>query len=464
MSVLLVNPLVDKTKIYGRYHSLGGVLPPLGLAYIAAVLQRAGHGVRILDANVLGLADGQVLSEAAAYGPEVIGITATTLSHHRAVELARALKAGGVDCPVVLGGPHVLGMEEQTLADTCFDYAVSGEGEYAMLDLVEALRGNAPVDAIKGIVRRDGGEAVYNGDRPLLEDLDSLPFPARELLPDLHLYRPKAISYKRLPSTHLFTSRGCPYQCIFCRTAFGHKVRFHSYQRTIEEIEHLISRFGIREVIINDDTFILDRERVMSICESIRRKGIDITWSCNVRANLVDKELLASMKSAGCWEVAIGLESGSQEILGNLKKGITLEQGERACRIAYELGLYVRPSFILGSPGETEETIEQTIAYARSLPVHYPSFSLMTPFPGTELWNRADEWGTFDRSDLTRLSLSSTASFLPHGLTAEYLERAVKRAYKRTYLTPSMALRHLGKIRSLSDVKKIIRALKVLLG
>jgi len=457
MAIVLVNPLVDKAKIYGRYHKLGGALPPLGLAYIAAVLLKNGHEVKIIDANVLGLSDDAVVSQVKSLDPDMIGLTATTLSHFSATELALAFKESGIGCPIVLGGPHVLGMEHESLREPCFDYAISGEGEQTMLELANAVLKHAPVEAIKGLVHRNGSTITYNGDRGPIPDLDQLPFPARHLLPDLNLYRPKAISYKRLPSTHLFTSRGCPYKCIFCRTAFGRDVRFHNYQYTIAEIQHLISDFGIKEFIINDDTFILDRTRVLAFCQSIKEMNIDITWSCNIRANLVDRELLIKMKEAGCWEVAIGLESGNQQILNSLKKGITLEQGRKACQLAYEAGLYVRPSFILGSPGETHETIEQTIDFAKSLPVHYPTFSLMTPFPGTEIWERADEWGVFDRQNLSKLSLSTTASFVPHGLSAAYLEQCIKLAYKRTYFRPSMVARHLSKIRSFSDIHKLLR-------
>lgn len=464
MRVVLINPLVDKQALYGRFRRLGECLPPLGLAYVAAVLEKAGHAVSILDSNVLGLRDNETVARIVAFHPTLIGLTATTLTYYRTRDLAAQLKIACPEVPIVFGGPHALGMESDILKDRCFDCVVSGEGEFTALDLVNSMDTGKAMTGVVGLSYRDAeGVAVTNARREAIADLDSLPFPARHLLPPLALYRPKATAYRRLPATHIFTSRGCPYRCVFCRTAFGRKVRFHSPEYVIAEIEHLKKDYGVRELKINDDTFTVDVVRVHAICDLILSRQLDVTWSCNVRANLVDRPLLQKMRAAGCWEVAVGLESGSDEILRTLKKGATVEQGVNACRLAAELGLIVRPSFIIGNPGETLSTIEQTIRLAASLPVHYPSFSLMTPFPGTELWEHAEEYGSFDRSDFSKLSLSSRASFVPRGLDAETLERKQREAYQRVYLRPTMALRHIRQIRSPRDMVKLMNALSGLL-
>ncbi len=458
MKIQLINPLINKDVIYGRFHRSGGNLPPLGLAYIAAYLEKSGHKVRILDANVFQMDDHAIIKDILQYTPDMIGLTATTLSYSRAKDLACKIKQHDKNLKIVLGGPHILEMENEVLEEEYWDYTVSGEGELTICHLVNTLEEGGDLHEVEGLAFRKRDDIIVNSPRDPIRNLDSLPFPARHLLPSLIKYKPKAISYKTLPSTHIFTSRGCPYKCIFCRTCFGRRVRFHSPEYVISEIEYLKKKFGVQDIIINDDTFIIDRERVFRICELLRKKGLSVDWSCNIRADLVDRELLKMMKSAGCWSVALGLESGSQDILDLLKKGTTLEQGIQACHDAHGVGLSVRPSFILGNPTETKETIEKTIHLAMSLPVHFPSFSLMTPFPGTEIWKRAKEFGTFNESDFSRLSLSSKASFVPWGLTSDFLENKVKEAYKRVYLRPGMIIRHLKKITGLRDIKKMLIA------
>jgi radical SAM superfamily enzyme YgiQ (UPF0313 family) len=431
---------------------------------VAAVLEREGHDVDILDANALGIANKAASRLVGRMRPDLVGITATTPSYYIALDLATECKKTMPEVPIILGGPHVIEQARDILAEACFDYAVFGEGERTMADLAKSLEDGQDLSGVTGLAYKQDGTRHVNSTRGYLPDLDSLPFPSRHLLPSLDVYRPKAVDYIRLPATQMLTSRGCPYRCVFCRTSFGKQVRFHSPDYVLAEIEHLVKDYGVREVKINDDTFIVNRQRVMDICEGLLRRKLDVVWSCNVRADLVDKELLTLMRQSGCWEVAMGLESGSQTILDNLKKGTTVEQGEKACRLAYALGFSVRPSFIIGSPGETLQTIERTIAFAKSLPVHFPSFTLMTPFPGTELWERASEYGSFDGSDLSSLTVGGKASFVPHGLDAETMEKKAREAYRRVYLNPAMVWRHLKRLRTPKDVKTIFDGLAGLLG
>ena len=465
MKVVFINPLVDRHKIYGRFHKIGGLMPPLGVAYIAAMLEKHGYAPAILDANALQLEPTEAAEAALRLKPDLIGVTCTTASYYAGREFARKLKELAPDLPICIGGPHVLGSEKIVLDDDlCWDYVISGEGEYSTLDLIQTLENGGDLSQVKGLSYRDNGQPRVNPEREMAQNLDELPFPARHLLPPIDTYRLKAIDYRRLPSTQMLTSRGCPYRCIFCRTSFGKTTRFHSPEYVVAEIEHLMREYGVREVKINDDTFIVSRDRVMKICQLIIDKKLDILWSCNVRSNLVDRELLLAMKKAGCWGVAVGLESASDEILKALKKGATVAQGIKACKLAYELGFSVRPSFIIGSPLETEETIEATIRLARDLPTHFPVFTLMTPFPGTEMWETANTFGTFDGSDFNKLLVGRRASFIPKGLTAEYLEKKCREAYFRTYLTPGMIWRHLKRVRSYRDAKLLFDGFRGLLG
>jgi radical SAM superfamily enzyme YgiQ (UPF0313 family) len=221
----------------------------------------------------------------------------------------------------------------------------------------------------------------------------------------------------------------------------------------------LVKDFGVREIKINDDTFNLREDRVLNIFRTLKKRGINIPWSCNLRVDTIkDRSFLKAMKDSGCWLIRPGLESGNQKVLDVLKKGITIEQSRRVCHWASEVGLKIQASFIIGNPLDTEETILETIAFAKSLPIHYPSFSLMTPFPGTELWEKACEYGTLSCSNFSELALSHNPTFIPKGLEKETLIYLHKKAYRDTYLNPHMILRQLQSIDSFIEVKKLCYA------
>ncbi len=455
MKVLLINPFLPKESIYGKmFMRLGAVMPPLGLTYIAAYLRREGIEVDILDANALTLDMDSILERVSKYNPVIVGITATTAAYPGAAVTARAIKSKNSSIVTVIGGSHMLGMAEETMADSCWDFGVIYEGEQTMLELVKGIESKSGIEDICGLIYNREGKIVKNAPRIPIQDLDTLPLPARDLLPSMKLYKQKAVAYKRLPMTHMFTSRGCPYGCIFCQNVFKRKTRFHSPDYVINEVEELVNKYGIREICINDDTFVLDKERVYDICGKIRKKFPKLIWSCNIRVDLVDKPLLQEMKASGCWLVMPGVESGDQGILKFIKKGTTLEQIQQVCQDAHEIGLMIKTSFILGHPTETAETVEKTIEFARKLPVHYHQFNLLSPLPGTKLWEIADDYGVFDK-DAVEMATACIPNFIPHGLTEEFLLKKQKEAHRRVYLTPVMIMRHLKSITSLEDMKRI---------
>lgn len=463
--VMFINPLVSAEETYGkRFKRLGAVQPPLGMCYIAAVLEREGYNVRILDANCLGLLAPEVIPEIASFAPQLIGLYTTTMGSTRVTQIAQEIKQAFPGTPIVLGGPHLLGMGKDILKNSCFDYGVVGEGEMTALELVKGLEAGSDVTGTNGLILRKEGQVVQNPPREAIKDLDSLPFPARHLLPPLSQYHLKAMITKKHPATHIFTSRGCPYSCIFCTDPFGKKVRFHSPEYVVAEMEHLVKDHGIKEVTINDDTFNVNRKRVFEFCKLLKKKNLKITWSCLLRVNLVDKELLKEMKGAGCWLIQPGVESGNQKILDFIKKDITVEQVLNCSKWAREVGLMIKPSFIIGHPMETKVTVEDTIRLAQSMKAHYPAFALMTPFPATEMWEIADRYGTFDRSNLSRLVPSMNACFVPKGLTSEFLVKKQKEAFRRLYLDPAMVFRHVFAIRSFTDIRKMWWAFQGLMG
>jgi len=458
MQILLINPWVDQEAVYGKkFKSLGAVLPPLGLCYLAGVLQKANLKVNIIDANLLSKPYEGIREQIKKLQPEVIGIYATTLGIEAAEDLAKGIKQDFPKIFTVIGGPHITGYGKETLRCKFFDFGIIGEGEFIFLQLVQTLENNGnEFKDIPGLVWRKQSEIFQNTPVVLAKDIDEIPFPARNLLPPLNKYHAKKMLFMKEPVAHIFTSRGCPYSCIFCQTPFGKKVRFHSAAYVAEEITQLVKDYGVNEIRINDDTFNLDEERVAEIFRILKQKGIYLTWSCNLRVNSVkDKSFLKRIKNDGCWLISIGLESGDSKVLQALKKGITLEQGRQVCAWAREVGLKVQASFMIGNISETEETILKTIEFAKSLPIHYPTFSLLTPFPGTELWEKVADYGQLNYTRFSDLTLSHKPTFIPNGLTMEQLTFFHRKAYFDAYIRLEMVIRHLRGVDSLAELKKL---------
>jgi radical SAM superfamily enzyme YgiQ (UPF0313 family) len=467
MKILLINPRIDPEMAYGKnFARLGAVMPPLGLCYLAGVLRNERYQIKILDINLLGFSDEETLRVIIKEQPDIIGLYATTLGIEAAEELAEKIKDNFPQITVVIGGPHISGYGKETLQCRDFDFGIIGEGEMSLLELVKHIEnGDKDFQVLAGLVYRKGGEIIQNEARSPIQDLDRLPFPARDLLPDLRKYHPKKMFYKKLPFIHIFTSRGCPFQCVFCQTPFGKKTRFHSAEYVADEIMSLVKDFGAKEIKINDDTFNLIEERVLKIFDILKKKGIRLPWACNLRVDTVkNKDFFQAIKKRGCWLVGLGLESGNQKILDSLKKGTTLEQARQVCKWAREAGIKVQASFIIGNPLDTEETIRETIDFARSLPLHYPSFAFMTPFPGAELWHTACEFGSFHYEKFSDLRVSHDPKFIPNGLSAEKIQYLYKKAYLDAYLNPRMILRQATNISSFSEAVRLCSSALSFLG
>ena len=262
---------------------------------------------------------------------------------------------------------------------------------------------NSKLSEIKGILYKENGEIKITAPRGYIQDLDALPFPARHLYPPLSEYRPVPASFIKLPLGHIMTSRGCPYQCIFCdRKIFGNSFRARSPKNVVDELEELINVHGAKEIKFFDDTFTLDKKRVLEIFKEMKRRNLKFPWSCLTRVNHVDAELLKEMKTAGCWQISYGLESGDQRMLNIMKKGTTVEQNRNAVIWAKKTGLNVRAFFVLGMPGETPESLKKTVEFAKSLPIDIVTFYSVTLYPGNELYEMAKKEGR----DLKRRNLS----------------------------------------------------------
>ncbi|MDQ5985515.1 MAG: hypothetical protein CSYNP_01225 [Syntrophus sp. SKADARSKE-3] len=352
--------------------------PPLGLTYVAAAFERAGAEVRIFDFIVSRYTPERLKRQIESFKPQVVGTTSVTLNFPGAAEILQTVKDIDPDIMTVMGGPHVSFDAPATLASyPKIDMIVMGEGEQTIADLMASSFASASLPDIKGLAYRKNGDIFMTKPREFIEDINTLPLPARHLLP---LSRYQALGFP----ISMITSRGCPYQCIFCqgRRMVGEKVRQREASAVVDEMENILS-YGINRINIADDLFVSDKKKVKAVCSEIQRRGLTFAWSAFARVNTVDLETLKIMKDTGCDGISFGVESGNQEMLNRIKKKITLDQVRRAVGLCREVGLLVHASFIAGLPGETHETLRDTKAFAESLEEAYYGYHLLAPFPGT---------------------------------------------------------------------------------
>jgi len=367
-------------------------LPPLSLAYLAASLEQYGIDVEILDFLVTRYTPEKLRRKLADYRPQVVGVTCVTLNYPRASRILRTCKAYDPSITTLIGGPHVtFALSETLLRAPWIDAIVIGEGERTLVEVATALEQGKDFHQIPGIAFADGGMVVKTEPRPLIQDLDELPMPARQLLP---LARYRALG---MPST-VITSRGCPYRCIFCsgRRMFGPKVRFRDPGLVVDEIEQIHRDFGFPQVNIVDDTFTVNHRHAGQVCEELLRRKLKVKWAAFARADTVTAELAELMKRAGCDFVLFGVESADEGILKTIRKGLTTDVVERGVKTATAAGIGVFNSFILGLPGESPETARRSMAFAQRLDHKYGAkygFHVLAPIPGTELYERAGDYG-----------------------------------------------------------------------
>lgn len=389
MKILLVYP--PFTEIYGKYKpaaKIAAIYPPLGLLYIAAVLQDK-HKVKILDMEVDNLSANDFKKVLSSFKPDVVGITSTTPLHHQVIKLFEIAKNKDSKIITIAGGPHPTSLPEETLQECkAIDFIVIGEGEVTIQELLKNLTKNKNFSHIEGIAYRNKDKVIITQKRPLIENLDSLPFPARNLIKnEKYIW---GVPGRGLIRTTVFqTLRGCPYQCSFCsqHVLFGRKVRNRSVENVIAEIKEIVKKYRIQHLVLCDDTFGLEKKRTFDFCERLKEANLGITWEGMTRVNIVTRELLEEMKSAGFVRISFGVESGNQKILDAVKKGITLEQIKNAYEIADSLGLETRMSIIFGLPFETKKTIRKTLDFMKSLKAYQAYINIGTPFPATEYYD-----------------------------------------------------------------------------
>ena len=377
-------------------------VPPLGLAYVAAALEKAGFQVNIFDNYLLKKQIDYVKLEIKRLNPEIVGITCSSVTYQRCVETAKAVKEVLPSCVVVVGGWHPSYVPESMLQHPEIDYVVIGEGERAMVELAThiAKGGDDPaLTAIAGLAYRHEGKMVRN-DPKFISDLDEVPFPARHLLP-MHLYHRQIDYLEAKPVDHMTVIRGCPYNCAYCenKNLWGEACRFFSPKKVVEEIEDLVNNYGSKGIYFVNDNFTIRKKETAEICDLIKEHKLDIEWVCDTRANLISRELIRKMKAAGCKTIWFGVESGSPRILEKLNKGITLEQTIQAPKMCREEGIRVASSFVLGIPGETAKDMEATYKFAKKLDPDWAMFNVFVACPGSGLYDEVMQKGIYDRME-----------------------------------------------------------------
>jgi anaerobic magnesium-protoporphyrin IX monomethyl ester cyclase len=425
---------------------------PLGTLYVAAAMRQAGHDVRFY--NGAFMTHEEIVAAVTSYEPEVVGLYSTTFGWHRARKTAADLKRLRPQPFIVVGGPYAIAVQEKCLAECQdLDGLITGEGEYTMVEMLERLQAGHSMAGVQGVVYRDQGRIIKNPPRALITDLDALPFPARELLGDAGRYIPPPATYKRKPVAIIMTSRGCNRKCLYCFQIDRHReqgIRYRSVDNVMMEIEQVLSE-GYREIKFIDDTLAADYSRAMAIASEIQRRGLDFTWFTSACVNQVDKPLLTAFKEAGCWAILFGAESGVQKDLNAIRKGITPAQIKKAVSTAKEVGLTVYTPFLFGIPGQTFEDGLKSIDFAIELDPDIANFHALTPFPGTDLYDNIDQYGTMSE-DLDDFTYQG-AAFVPYTMSREDIARLRQLAFKRFYSRPKFLLRRLLKLRNINDVK-----------
>jgi radical SAM superfamily enzyme YgiQ (UPF0313 family) len=460
MKILLINP---KTNLPIETR----ISPSLGLAYLGAVSERQGHTVRIYDGDVEDISLEKVLRD---FAPDLVGITANTIQIKSAWRDAAVVKSVA-DIPVVLGGPHPTVLAAESAERPEVDIVVRGEGEATWEELCQwRIADGEGRGAISGLQSMPGiscqtpdGQVHHNLDRPVIEDLDGLPLPAYHLFKmDRYTNLQPTVDHIGGPSYPILTSRGCPYHCTYCSQIGPRRWRMRSPENVVAEWRWLVRDLGAAEIGVLDDSFNINRQRVLDICDLLIEEELThVPWIMinGIRANLVDKELLGRMKQAGCIRSAFGVESGNQEILDSvIGKQLTLEQVRAAFRAAKEVGMETIGFFIIGLPGETEETMDDTIRFAIELDPVVANFSMATPFPGTEMSRMVQEKGRLLVKDYDDFAFfEGRASFEMNGMKAELVERKWKEAYQRFYLRPSRVVRTLLKKETWLDLPRTVQ-------
>lgn len=447
--LLLIQPNYRSVYSYAGSSTATPIYPPLGLAYLAAAARMAGFPVKIVEANALNLTHEEIKQEVEKFSPDFIALSASSSMMDEVDTLVQLFPA---NAKVILGGIHASSMPENVLEDhQKIDIVVRREGEETIVELLK----EKPLEYIDGISYRKNGTIVHNKDSLFIEDIDSLPFPARDLLP-MHKYF--SFEARQYPIDYVVSGRGCPYRCTFCADFItsGRKLRARTAANVVAEVEHLVNDYGVKEIDFQDDNFTYYADRVFEFCEIMIKKGLHkkVIWKVanGVRCDKLTLPMLRSMKKAGCYMLSLGIESGNQEILNKMKKAETLQDIRNAALWCSMAGIETRGLFIFGNLGENESTMEDTIRFAKKLPLDTATFHICIPMPKTEYWEIIQREGKFLDVGWKGYTAYSDGAFVHGDVTPELMSRMQKKAYREFYLRPQFVMKRFFRIRSVKDV------------
>jgi len=467
LRVILLNPPMTLEHRYGKGMSkIGTLLPPLGLAYVAAILEKDNCEVKILDAQLFNLDIKTTVSECKKFNPDVIGIYALTSSFDIVAKLSAELKKE-LDVYIAIGGAHPTIEPLKSLDNNEIDFAIIGEGEYTFLELMQEIKKKKPnFKKIKGIAFKDKGKIILNGKRGYIKNLDELPLPARHLL-KMHLYKPSPNQYKQLPYATMVASRGCPYACSFCSSSriWKQKYRTRSVKGVIKEIKYLVKNYNVKDIGFWDDLWGINHQWVNEFCDEIKKNNLNISWSCELRVDSANKQTLKKMADAGCWCIFYGIESLDQEILDAINKMTKVTQIVNALTWTKETGIEIRANFILALPKETPEKVRKMLKKLVKIDMDYVKFNVLTPYPCTQVYDeiKQGKWGklTEDKNKMTGYHVI----FVPFGYkNANEVEKIKKYAYRKYYLRPGYIIRRILSIKEFNDIKRYIRGALAILS
>ena len=480
IDILLINPPSSISERYGKkdkdIEEIGGDLIPLGMASLAAYIREKGFGVAVLDCPTLQINNDDVYEIILKKDPAIIGFSTTTYALSRAIELAKKVRNKLPNKLTVIGGSHanVAGIETANQYDV-FDIIAYGlDGEYILNKIVnkfaeknhnkkEFMTDFEMLKNIKGIIYKKDNTAIKNPPEANVENLDDLPLPARDLFP-MERYIPLPNQYRKLPLTNMVVIRGCPYFCTFCDQA-GTGARRRSPQKVMEEIKQCVNEFGIKEISFWDDTMSYHKKWMVEFLNLLIDAKLDLCWSCYAAVNTVDKEILQLMRKAGCWNIFYGYETANNTLAKNIltnRKNRDFEKMKQVAKWTKEVGIEVRGSFLIGLPGETPELAKETVRNAIELDPDYAQFTLVCPYPGTQLAKEIEEgkWGKFVSRDLEEYQCWNV-TWLPFGYkNPQELKNMERYAFRKFYLRPSYILKRIFKIRSFEDIRRYIRGAK----
>lgn len=460
MRVQLIQP--NYSFAYGFRKRASSITPPLGLCYLASVLEKNGHHVKIIDMEAENLTEKYLLNKIKKFDPEIVGLTCTTATYPIALEISKMVKEINNEIITIMGGPHISASFQQAIQFDYIDFCVIGEGENTIRDLISCIENDEEnYKNIKGITFKIKDKIYYTGLREHINNIDDIPFPSRHLLKGKY----KASIHRDFgePMDVMMTSRGCPFNCVYCASnlIFGRKCRKRSIENILNEIKTIIEERNIKNLLFWDDTFTLDNKRVEKLCMELITLRYDLAWICNARPDTVNKKTLFLMKKAGCAMIFYGVESGVPKMLNRMNRNMSLSQIKKAFKISHENKLWTVATLIYGMPWDTNETILQSYKFAESLTPSFLFASILAPHPGTHIYNYA-----LKNNIIKEINWSIPNQFKGQpeahptvclNLSRSDLQEYQKKSYNWFYTNPKYYLRNLKRVRNWKDLHVLFR-------